>query len=99
MESYPHTRENYSKVILQLKERFGRDDMLVQIYYIKIYWTRWLSVGNGVLTLECNWEGLVSVLLEDKRPVAQGLLKQVTSFLLLTTTALMNDVNVFDKQI
>ncbi|XP_035218179.1 uncharacterized protein LOC118191484 [Stegodyphus dumicola] len=30
--SFPPTKENYSKVIAQLKERFGRDELLVQIY-------------------------------------------------------------------
>lgn len=32
VESYPPTGENYPKVNIQLKERFGRDDLLVQIY-------------------------------------------------------------------
>ncbi|GBL86692.1 hypothetical protein AVEN_194919-1 [Araneus ventricosus] len=30
--SFPATAENYPKAIAQLKERFGRDDLLVQIY-------------------------------------------------------------------
>ncbi|GFU63546.1 DUF5641 domain-containing protein [Trichonephila clavipes] len=30
--SFPATAANYSKAIEQLKERFGRDDLLVQIY-------------------------------------------------------------------
>ncbi|GFX71990.1 uncharacterized protein TNCV_3330941 [Trichonephila clavipes] len=30
--SFPATATNYSKAIEQLKERFGRDDLLVQIY-------------------------------------------------------------------
>ncbi|XP_054713683.1 uncharacterized protein LOC129223142 [Uloborus diversus] len=30
--SFPATGENYSKAIQQLKERFGRDDLLVQVY-------------------------------------------------------------------
>ncbi|GBL83668.1 hypothetical protein AVEN_132598-1 [Araneus ventricosus] len=32
VESFPATAENYPKAIAQLKERFGRDDLLVQIY-------------------------------------------------------------------
>ncbi|GBL55307.1 hypothetical protein AVEN_124391-1 [Araneus ventricosus] len=32
VESFPATAENYPKAIVQLKERFGRDDLLVQIY-------------------------------------------------------------------
>ncbi|GBM35406.1 hypothetical protein AVEN_181506-1 [Araneus ventricosus] len=32
VESFPATAENYSKAIAQLKERFDRDDLLVQIY-------------------------------------------------------------------
>ncbi|GFY76561.1 DUF1758 domain-containing protein [Trichonephila inaurata madagascariensis] len=30
--SFPATAENYSKAIDQLKERYGREDLLVQIY-------------------------------------------------------------------
>ncbi|GFV20651.1 uncharacterized protein TNCV_776961 [Trichonephila clavipes] len=30
--SFPATAENYPKAIDQLKERFGREDLLVQIY-------------------------------------------------------------------
>lgn len=32
VQSFPATAANYPKVIEQLKERFGRDDLLVQIY-------------------------------------------------------------------
>ncbi|GBM99709.1 hypothetical protein AVEN_15391-1 [Araneus ventricosus] len=32
VESFPATAENYPKAIAQLKEIFGRDDLLVQIY-------------------------------------------------------------------
>ncbi|GBM17375.1 hypothetical protein AVEN_150209-1 [Araneus ventricosus] len=32
VESFPVTAENYPKAISQLKERFGRDNLLVQIY-------------------------------------------------------------------
>ncbi|GBN49393.1 hypothetical protein AVEN_181100-1 [Araneus ventricosus] len=32
VESFPATAENYPKAIAHLKERFGRDDLLVQIY-------------------------------------------------------------------
>ncbi|KAF8763121.1 hypothetical protein HNY73_021336 [Argiope bruennichi] len=32
VESFPATAENYPKAIAQLKERFGREDLLVQIY-------------------------------------------------------------------
>ncbi|GBN87546.1 hypothetical protein AVEN_99033-1 [Araneus ventricosus] len=32
VESFPATADNYPKAILQLQERFGRDDLLVQIY-------------------------------------------------------------------
>ncbi|GBN96389.1 hypothetical protein AVEN_35961-1 [Araneus ventricosus] len=32
VESFPATAENYPKAISQLKERFGRDDLRVQIY-------------------------------------------------------------------
>ncbi|GFX67813.1 uncharacterized protein TNCV_1565141 [Trichonephila clavipes] len=32
VESFPSTAENYPKAIAQLQERFGREDLLVQIY-------------------------------------------------------------------
>ncbi|GFW51457.1 putative RNA-directed DNA polymerase from transposon X-element [Trichonephila clavipes] len=32
VSSFPPTKDNYSKAITQLKERFGRDELLVQIY-------------------------------------------------------------------
>ncbi|GBN27175.1 hypothetical protein AVEN_46566-1 [Araneus ventricosus] len=32
VESFPATAENYPMAIVQLKERFGRDDLLVQLY-------------------------------------------------------------------
>ncbi|GFY07957.1 putative RNA-directed DNA polymerase from transposon X-element [Trichonephila clavipes] len=32
VSSFPPTKNNYLKVITQLKERFGRDELLVQIY-------------------------------------------------------------------
>ncbi|GBO13947.1 hypothetical protein AVEN_96834-1 [Araneus ventricosus] len=32
VESFPATADNYPKAISQLQERFGRDDLLVQIY-------------------------------------------------------------------
>ncbi|XP_054719310.1 uncharacterized protein LOC129228651 [Uloborus diversus] len=60
--------------------------------FLKLSATRWLSLGNAVAALDCNWQALVCVLLEDKRPVAQGLLKNITSYLSLATTAIMSDV-------
>ncbi|GFT55997.1 hypothetical protein TNCV_3116901 [Trichonephila clavipes] len=32
VSSFPPTKNNYLKAITQLKERFGRDELLVQIY-------------------------------------------------------------------
>ncbi|KAF8766380.1 hypothetical protein HNY73_019446 [Argiope bruennichi] len=32
VQSFPATASNYPKAIQQLQERFGRDDLLVQIY-------------------------------------------------------------------
>lgn len=32
VESYPQTGENYPKVITALKDRFGKDDLLVEVY-------------------------------------------------------------------
>ncbi|GFU26418.1 hypothetical protein TNCV_3510341 [Trichonephila clavipes] len=34
--SFPATAENYPKAIDQLKERFGREDLLVQIYIVNM---------------------------------------------------------------
>lgn len=59
---------------------------------LKLSTTRWLSLGNSVSNMESNWSSIISVLIEDKRPVAQGLLKQISSFMFLATTALLNDV-------
>ncbi|GBO07647.1 hypothetical protein AVEN_203953-1 [Araneus ventricosus] len=36
VESFPATAEKYPKAIAQLKERFGLDDLLVQIYRFPI---------------------------------------------------------------
>jgi len=59
---------------------------------LKLSATRWLSLGTSVLNMECNWSALISVFSEDKRPVAQGLLKQMASFMFIATTAMLNDV-------
>ncbi|GFU15449.1 uncharacterized protein NPIL_556131 [Nephila pilipes] len=32
LESFPATADNYPKAVAQLQERFGREDLLVQIY-------------------------------------------------------------------
>ncbi|GFW41203.1 putative RNA-directed DNA polymerase from transposon X-element [Trichonephila clavipes] len=32
VSSFPPTKENYSKAVQQVKKRFGREDLLVQIY-------------------------------------------------------------------
>lgn len=60
--------------------------------FIQVSATRWLSLGSSVSTFKSNWQALVSTLLQDTRPVAQGLLKQISSYKFLATTALMNDV-------
>ncbi|GBM75537.1 hypothetical protein AVEN_180648-1 [Araneus ventricosus] len=39
-ESFPATADNYTKAISQLQERFGRDDLLVQIYEVLVAWER-----------------------------------------------------------
>lgn len=63
-----------------------------EIKVLKLSATRWLSLGNSVLNIQSNWSALISVFAEDKRPVAQGLLKQMASFMFLATTAMLNDV-------
>ncbi|GFR08860.1 transposable element Tc1 transposase [Trichonephila clavata] len=48
-ESYPSSKSNYLKVIDQLKSRFGRKDLLIEVYIWDL-----LALGNNKSTIKLN---------------------------------------------
>ncbi|KAF8793410.1 hypothetical protein HNY73_004892 [Argiope bruennichi] len=70
VSSFPITSENYSKVVQQLKIRFGREDLLVQIYVRDL-----LSLAMKKATTEKNSSDLASLydMLETKLRALESL--------------------------
>lgn len=83
---FQHSPKNTSR-LRELQEVFQEQPLK----FVLSSNTRWLSFGNSVQACYKNWSSLVSLLMEDPRPVAQGLLKQVTTYAFIATTAMLMD--------
>ncbi|XP_054279009.1 uncharacterized protein LOC128997397 [Macrosteles quadrilineatus] len=57
VESYPATAENYSKALQSLKSRFGRDDLLIEVY-IRELLKLVLSNLNSKVEVSCIYDKL-----------------------------------------
>ncbi|GFY20213.1 putative RNA-directed DNA polymerase from transposon X-element [Trichonephila clavipes] len=68
LSSFPPTKENYRKAVQQVKERFGREDLLVQIY-IRDLLGLVMQNASGKITLELSelYDVLKSKLTSEQR--------------------------------
>lgn len=60
--------------------------------FVQTFSTRWLSFYKSVSIVLDHWSDLVSVLMNDQSAIAQGLLKSITNYKFLATSAYLCDV-------